>query len=111
MHGLGGVWEIGGGGGGGRMDKKTSVTYEVRSPKFIWATCAQLYALAETPPRNPPHLGSNTMALLVSQDRRHLFVTPWIQLQICLVFGGEVLLEGIVVDDLATQLALPKYGN
>jgi hypothetical protein len=25
-------------------------------------------------PRNPPHLGSYTRALLVSQDRRHLFV-------------------------------------
>ncbi len=25
----------------------------------------------------PPHLGSNTRALLVRQDRRHLFVTPW----------------------------------
>jgi hypothetical protein len=24
----------------------------------------------------PPHLGSNTRALLVSQDRRHLFVNP-----------------------------------
>jgi hypothetical protein len=24
----------------------------------------------------PPHLGSYTRALLVSQDRRHLFVTP-----------------------------------
>jgi hypothetical protein len=24
----------------------------------------------------PPHLGSHTRALLVSQDRRHLFVTP-----------------------------------
>jgi hypothetical protein len=33
-------------------------------------------------PRNsalPPHLGSYTRALLVSQDRRHLFVTPWIR--------------------------------
>jgi hypothetical protein len=28
-----------------------------------------------TPP--PPHLGSYTRPLLVSQDRRHLFVTPW----------------------------------
>ncbi len=28
----------------------------------------------ETPP--PPHLGSYTRALLVKQDRRHLFVTP-----------------------------------
>ncbi len=27
-------------------------------------------------PRLPPHLGSYTRALLVSQDRRHLFVTP-----------------------------------
>ncbi len=39
--------------------------------------CAQLYSLAETP-ATPllPHLGSNTRTLLVSQDRRHLFVTP-----------------------------------
>jgi hypothetical protein len=33
-------------------------------------------------PRNrnppPPHLGSYTRVLLVSQDRRHLFVTPWV---------------------------------
>jgi len=29
-----------------------------------------------TPPLSP-HLGSNTRALLVSQERRHLFVTPW----------------------------------
>ncbi len=28
------------------------VKYEVRSPKFIWAPCAQLYTLAEIP--NPP---------------------------------------------------------
>jgi hypothetical protein len=26
----------------------------------------------------PPHLGSYTRALLFSQDRRHLFVTPWL---------------------------------
>jgi hypothetical protein len=36
-------------------------------------------------PRNPPpphpHLGSYTRALLVSQDRRHLFVTPCLPLQ------------------------------
>ncbi len=51
------------------------VKYGVRSPKFIWAPCAQLYSLAET--CNPPYLGSYTRAPLVSQDRRHLFVTPW----------------------------------
>jgi hypothetical protein len=41
----------------------------------------QLNSLAETPqpspPPLPPYLGSYTRALLVSQDRRHLFVTLW----------------------------------
>jgi hypothetical protein len=34
------------------------------------------------PPTPPPHFGSNTRTLLVtvSQDRRHLFVTPWLVL-------------------------------
>ncbi len=49
----------------------------VRSPKFIWASCAQLYLLAEAPQPSPPHLGSYTRALLVCQDRRHLLVIPW----------------------------------
>ncbi len=37
----------------------------------------QLFSLAEAPQPPPPpaHLGSYTKALLVSQDRRHLFVT------------------------------------
>ncbi len=33
-------------------------------------------------PRNPPpppSLGSYTRALLVNQERRHLFVTPWVE--------------------------------
>jgi hypothetical protein len=58
----------------------SKVKYGVRSPKFIWAPCAQLYTLAETsqPQPLPPHLGSYTseLLLLVSQDRRHLFVAP-----------------------------------
>ncbi len=41
-----------------------------------------LFGLYSLVPRNflppLPYLGSNTRALLVSQDRRHLFVTPWI---------------------------------
>jgi hypothetical protein len=46
---------------------------EVRSPKFIWAP---VYIRTNWPrPRNshplPPHLGSYTSALLVSQNRRH----------------------------------------
>jgi hypothetical protein len=43
-----------------------------KSPKFIWTPCSQPYSLAET----PQHLGSDTRALLVSQDKRHFFVTP-----------------------------------
>jgi hypothetical protein len=34
--------------------------------------------LRNSPPP-PPHLGSNTRALLVSQDIRHLFVTPLVR--------------------------------
>ncbi len=57
--------------------KRLSHRYGVRSPKFIWAPCAQLYSLAETPQTpHTPHLGSWTRALLVNQDRRHLFLTP-----------------------------------
>ncbi len=54
--------------------------YRVRSPKYIFAPCVQLYSLAETPqpPALPPlPLGSYTRALLVSQDRQRLFVTQW----------------------------------
>ncbi len=42
---------------------------------FLVTWCTLLYSLAETP-QLPPHLGSHTRALLVSQGRRHLFVTP-----------------------------------
>jgi hypothetical protein len=49
------------------------VKYGVRFQKFIWSPGSQLYSLAETRP--PRQLGSYTRALLVSQDRRHLFVT------------------------------------
>ncbi len=39
------------------------------------------YSLAETPQLPiPPHLGSYTRVLLVSQNRRHLFVTPCVPL-------------------------------
>ncbi len=52
------------------------VKYGVRPPKLIWGPCEQIYRDPATPP--PPHLGSYTWALLVSQDRRHLFVTSWV---------------------------------
>ncbi len=61
-------------------ERKSEVKYGVRSPYFIWASGAQLYSLAETQqllPPPPPHLGSYMRSLLVSEDRRHFFVTPW----------------------------------
>ncbi len=71
-----------------RVLRVHQVKYGVRSPKFIWAPCAQLYSLAETPQPPPPflpHLGSYTRALLVSQDRRHLYVTLWYDISLMLV--------------------------
>ncbi len=42
----------------------------VRSLKFIWAPCAQLYSLAETPQLPPPPaFGLIYEALLVSHER------------------------------------------
>jgi hypothetical protein len=53
---------------------------DLQSLFVLHVHCAQLYSLAETPqpapPPIPPHLGSYTRALLFSQDRRHLVVTP-----------------------------------
>jgi hypothetical protein len=51
----------------------------------------------------PPHLGSYTRALLVSQDRRHLFVTPWGNL-FCKAFPIKTFCKmgQIVKDDLLT---------
>jgi hypothetical protein len=37
--------------------------------------CTHWLRPSNSPP--PPHLGSYTRTLLVSQDRRHLFVTSW----------------------------------
>jgi hypothetical protein len=61
---------------------KPMVKYGVRSPKFIWApvySCTHWLRPRNLPPL-PPHLGSYKRALLVSQDRRHLFVTPCLKL-------------------------------
>ncbi len=55
------------------------VPYGVRSPKFIWAPChvmwiAVLIGWDPAIPLPPPHLDPYTRALLVSKDKRHLFV-------------------------------------
>ncbi len=55
-------------------------TYGVRYPKFIWARCAQLFSFVETRTPPPPTFGLiYEGGLLVSQERRHLFVTPLIK--------------------------------
>ncbi len=57
---------------------RPQVKYGVRSQMFTWAPCVQLYSLAETPATTPlpPNLSPYTRSLLVSQDGRHLYVTP-----------------------------------
>jgi hypothetical protein len=42
----------------------------------LFESCVQLYSLKHRNSPLTPHLGSYTRALLVSQGRRHLFVTP-----------------------------------
>ncbi len=57
--------------------------YGVRSLKIIWAplySCTHWLRPRNSPPPFPPHLGSYTRAILVSKDRRDLFVTPWLGL-------------------------------
>ncbi len=51
---------------------------------FVLHVYTELYSLAETPQLSllSPHLGLYTRALLVSPDRRHLFVTPWVPVYI-----------------------------
>ncbi len=48
-----------------------------------------------TPPPPPSHLGSCTRLLLVSQDRRHFFVTPWLEVSL----GAWILHEGLEAGD------------
>jgi hypothetical protein len=75
---------------------------ELDLQSLFGAPCAQLYSLVETPHSpHPPHLGSYTRELLVSQDRRHLFVTPWIQ-----VFQG---LYPLPVSDSTNGLFPPVF--
>jgi hypothetical protein len=76
------------GGGGGCLSLMVAlgvswiakVKSGVRSPKFLGSMCTTAvthWLWPCNPPPPAPHVGSNTRALLVSQDRRHLFMTPW----------------------------------
>ncbi len=49
---------------------------------FFWIpvySCTHWLDSGTPPPPILPHSGSYTRALLVSQDRRHVFVTPWVR--------------------------------
>ncbi len=62
----------------------------ISSPKFMRApvfSCTHLLRPSNLPP--PPHLGSYTRALLVSQDRRHLFVTLWVRVYIVVIIETQ----------------------
>jgi hypothetical protein len=48
---------------------EVEVKYEVGSPKFIWASYAQLYSLAERP-RNPPPLRNNSCLACIDTTER-----------------------------------------
>ncbi len=60
-------------------------------------SCTHWLRPHNTPPI-PPHLGSYTRALLVSQDRRHLCITPWSR--------GKI--EGIRFNQLTQQRWEPR---
>ncbi len=50
---------------------------ELDHQSLFWAPCVQLYLLTETPQPTPSlPFGLIYKSAMVSQDRRHLFVTP-----------------------------------
>jgi hypothetical protein len=85
---------------------------ELDLQSFIWAPSAQLYSLAETPqllPHPTPHSGSSMMALLVSQDRRHFFVTPSVPYAYA-QGGRHVLLKNwLVFNNVKSDVILSKF--
>ncbi len=76
--------------------------------------CAQLYSLAEIqqpPPHFPPHLGLYTRGLLVSQDSRHLFVTPIISVQEIFNLENYSSRIAVMFEQCKTPLQLPRENN
>ncbi len=63
---------------------KSYVKFGGRSPKFIWVLCHVMWpaVLIGRDPAAPPiplYWDTYTRALLVSKERRHLYVTPWVK--------------------------------
>jgi hypothetical protein len=61
-------------------------------------SCSHWLRPATPPP--PPLLGLYTRALLVSQDRQHLFVAPW--------FNVNETLQKNVIDQLSDFIKIPR---
>ncbi len=59
----------------GSVDNMLNMELDLKSLFELLCTAAVLSGWAPATPSLTPHLGSHTRALLVSQDRRHLFVT------------------------------------
>jgi hypothetical protein len=74
--------------------------------------CEHLYSLAETPQLPPsPRIGTRiTRALLVSKDRRYLFVTPCFCCSSPVLEQGEVLPEE-VPGQVASQRVASNAGD
>ncbi len=99
------------------IDRNHRLNMEFRSPKFIWAPpchvmCTQLYSLAETPATPPsPRIWTRIMrALLVSKDRRHLFVTPWQELMTVMRTHQKAHLNLVRAYQCAYSLILVRKG-
>jgi hypothetical protein len=58
-------------------------------------------------PPPPPHFGSYAMALLVSQDRRHLSVTPWAILTETLKVTVLLAVEKTVEKEVEVRVVVP----
>jgi hypothetical protein len=62
-------------------------------------SCSYWLRPPQPPPPLPTHLGSYTRMLLVSRDRRHLFVTPWlVPCTVCPCTPGFCVLSLLVLE-------------
>ncbi len=86
----------------GGSPHRLKIELDLKSLFGLHAPCAQVYSLDESetlqPPPPPRRLGSYTRAMLVSQDRRLLFVTP------CTMWTSLVVWVKKYNDDLCYRL-------
>jgi hypothetical protein len=77
--------------------------------KVYLGSCVQLYTLAETlqlPPPSPRIWAHIRGAILVSQDRRHLFVIPcYLPLKLICEKGWEVMRASAAVIVISANIA------